>query len=181
MTDVRKIQETLYALGYVSASGFPLKPFLLHRWAYDNGVSAPVLDSALGWQQGTTTKFVIDHRLAHLTGDTGVNAPPPHPPRSEYGSGFQGTAAAPAGPAGLHNPAIPIPAPAEIDRKTGYLWYFKNARWKIPGDELSVAHDLRRLGVTPREAETWLGLAPGTLDPWAPISAQGGGGPVPVK
>lgn len=162
----REIQEDLLALGLIDRQNRPINPPGMYVYAYAHGVSAAQLDAALGYRMGTTLEWVLANRLAHLTGDTGMDAPPALPAGNVYGSGIQGTQAAPAGAADPYSPDDPlVPTPTEEERRAAFD--AAAAGLTLPGDEVRLFFALQAAGMGSdwwADAERWMGAEAGSIE-----------------
>lgn len=169
MKSAREIQEDLLALGHIDRFNRPLNPPGMYVYFYANGVSAAQADGALGYRMGTTLEYVLANRLAHLTGDTGMDAPPALPAGNVYGSGVQGAQAPPAGPADPYSPDDPLGAPEVPDeeRKAAFLARVASEGLALPGDEVKLFFALQRWGMGSdswADVERWMGAEPGSIE-----------------
>lgn len=160
----REIQERLFDLGYIDRGNSPTLPFRIYEWCRESRVTAPELDSALGWQQGTMTRWAIAHGLPALTGEDPGETPEPPPVGWHPGSGIVGTAAKPApaaDPYGPNDPLDPTPPP---DWRADLRDWVDRTKFRLPGDEIAFFWEAKRRGLTHAQVEECLGAVPGSID-----------------
>lgn len=155
----RQIQEHLFDLGYIDRGNSPTLPFRIYEWCRENRVSAPVLDSALGWRQGTTAQWVIAKGLPHLTGEDPNAGPPPATVGTQYGSGYEGTQAPAAPAADPYSPEDLVPEYVQPeDPQADFLGWVQRTQFRLPGDEVAYWYEASRRRVPPEQLERWMGI-----------------------
>lgn len=172
----REIQEDLLALGHIDRQNRPINPPGMYVYAYANGVADAELDAVLGYRQGTTLEYTISQRLARLTGDTGVDAPPPAlPPGNVYGSGIEGAQGPAAGDSGLHAPGEDEAlAPTDNERRGAWLSHWTPMGFRYPEvleDVVSLRTEIANVartdgilaGIDEATVERWMNYAPGQI------------------
>lgn len=139
-------------------------PLALYQLAYANKVHAGTVDFAFGAISGTTARFGQANHLVPLTGDTSAH-PDYVAPTSDKGSGFDGTPAAPAGPAHVYSPADPLghPPPTDAERQAQWLDLMYRQQWVMPDDAVAIAATAALHEVSLADAERWMGLEQGAI------------------